>query len=69
MILSKKDYIKFHDSKEEYYKIKYRTDYSSGEVIVKKSLYETYLKRFNRAMKDCEIIYMGMSYESIWEMV
>lgn len=38
--------------------IKYTTQYSKGEISIKKSFLEKCQKKFNRAMKDATIISM-----------
>lgn len=65
MKISNKDYIRHHDSKEEYYTITYESGYSSGQVIVKTSFYNEFMKRFNKVFKDCTIRSMRITHESI----
>lgn len=65
MRISKKEYERHHDSKEEYYTITFESEYSSGQVIVKTSFYNEFMKRFNKVFKDCVITSMRITYESI----
>ena len=44
--------------------IKYYTQYSEGEISIKKSFLEKCQKKFNRAMKDATIISMREIIES-----
>ena len=43
---------------KSYYVIKYISPIGKGQYIVKTSLYNKYLKKFTKALKDCEIISM-----------
>lgn len=44
--------------------IKYYTQYSEGEITIKKSFLEKRQKKFNRAMKDATIISIKEIFES-----
>lgn len=47
-----------HRKCDKYYVIRYKTQHSFGYYKIKTSLYEDYLKKFSKVLKDCQIVSM-----------